>query len=929
MKLLLTMNIPYTRVSGGANKSNRSLAEELASRHHCVRVVVPALTASSLLTHEEFLEELVGQGISVNSNGGIDVFSLNGVEVHAVVDPSQLRSHLEDQIFSFEPDWTLVSSEDSSQNLLAAALAACPSRVVYLAHTPQMFPFGPASLYPGNARTELVGRAIAIVTISKFVADYIRQWTGFQAFVNHPPHFGSGPFSNFGRFDDGYVLMMNACAVKGLSIFIALARTLPHIEFAALPGYGTTKADRAALGQLPNVTLLNNRKNIDDILSQSRVLLMPSLWIEGFGMAVVDAMIRGIPVLASNLGGLVEAKLGTDYLLPVRPIEHFKERLDDNEIMIRVPVVPDQEINPWRDSLQGLLSDRALYERQSRAARDAASSFVNSLSVAPLEEFLINLAAKPGSDHGQLASKLPDPHLQEVDREKTEMIQQITNLTPERRSLLILLLKRDASPDLPILAVSRNQELPLSFSQQRLWFLDQLEPGSASYNVSEALRLKGPLNATALEQSVNEIVRRHEALRTTFASGERGPVQIISQTQPIRLTVVDLGNLHQNEREAQLTALVTREVQRPFDLARGPLFRATLLRLNEQEHILLLMLHHAVVDEWSIGILYEEMGALYEAFCAGQSSPLPELPIQYPDYAVWQREWLRGEVLEELLAYWRERLRGVLPVMELPADRPRPAVQTYRGARQSFVLSKDLAKGLAALSRQEGVTLFMTLLAAFQTLLSRYTKQDDIIVGTDVANRTRIETERLIGFFVNILVMRTDLSGNPTFRELLGRVREVALGAYAHQDLPFEKLVEELRPERDVRRNPLVQVLFVMQNAPRQSLKLPGLTTRSFEISSETSRFDLALFVTEADQSLTGSWVYSTDLFERATVEQMSGHFETLLRSIVAQPNAKLNTLEMLTESEKAQETIQGRRHQEAQIEKLRSTRRKTVLFKQ
>jgi non-ribosomal peptide synthetase component F len=529
----------------------------------------------------------------------------------------------------------------------------------------------------------------------------------------------------------------------------------------------------------------------------------------------------------------------------------------------------------------------------------------------------------------QVASKLPDPHLQEVDREKTDMIQQITNLTPERRSLLILLLKRDASPDLPILAVSRNQELPLSFSQQRLWFLDQLEPGSASYNVSEALRLEGPLNATALEQSVNEIVRRHEALRTTFASGEGGPVQIISETQRIRLIVVDLANLHQNEREAQVTALVTREVQRPFDLVRGPLFRATLLRLNEQEHILLLTLHHAVVDEWSIGILYREMGALYEAFCAGQSSPLPELPIQYPDYAVWQREWLQGEVLERLLAYWRERLRGVLPVIELPADRPRPAAQTYRGARQSFVLSKEMVKGLTALSRQEGVTLFMTMLAAFQTLLSRYTKQDDIIVGTDVANRTRMETERLIGFFVNILVMRTDLSGNPTFRELLGRVREVALGAYAHQDLPFEKLVEELRPERDVSRNPLVQVLFVMQNVPRQSLKLPGLTTSSFEISSATSRFDLALFVTEADQCLTGSWVYRTDLFEGATVEQMSGHFETLLKSIIAQPNAKLNTLEMLTESEKEQETIQGRRHQEAQIEKLRSTRRKTVLFKQ
>jgi glycosyltransferase involved in cell wall biosynthesis len=360
-----------------------------------------------------------------------------------VVDPSRLHSYLVEQIREFTPDWTLVSSEDRSQSLLETALKVQPSRVIYLAHTPQMFPFGPAGLYPGKRRTELIGQASAVVTISRFVADYIQKWTGFESFIHHPPHYGSGPFPQCGRADNGYVLMMNACAVKGISIFVALARALPDIQFAALPGWGTTDADRMALSALPNVNLLENRKNLDDILHRTRALLMPSLWVEGFGMAVVDAMLRGIPVLASNYGGLVEAKLGTDYLLPVHPIERFEDYLDEN--MLPVPLVPKQEIGPWQDALSRLLSDRALHERQSTAAHDAALRFVSRLGVEPFEDFLLRLVAEPKASRRQISVTLKDQGAQGAESGTEGRSEAIADLTPEQQALLILRLRKNAA----------------------------------------------------------------------------------------------------------------------------------------------------------------------------------------------------------------------------------------------------------------------------------------------------------------------------------------------------------------------------------------------------------------------------------------------------------------------------------------------------
>ena len=445
--------------------------------------------------------------------------------------------------------------------------------------------------------------------------------------------------------------------------------------------------------------------------------------------------------------------------------------------------------------------------------------------------------------------------------------------------------------------VSREQPLPLSYAQQRLWFLDQLEPHSSAYNIPGALHLTGRLNIVALEQSLNEVVRRHEALRTTFTLFDEQPVQVITDAQPLKLEIEDLRGLAELEREDFASRLATEEARRPFDLQRGPLLRARLLRLDEEEHVLLCTMHHISSDGWSLAIFVREVAALYEAYCRGASSPLPELLIQYADYAVWQREWLQGEVLEEQLAYWREQLTDAA-ALELPTDRPRPAVLTSHGTMRSFALGKEVTEALKALSQTENVTLFMTLLAAWQILLSHYSGQEDVVVGTPIANRTHAQTEELIGFFVNTLVLRTDLSGEPTFRELLGRVREVCMGAYAHQEVPFERVVEELQPTRDMSRTPLFQVMFALQNVPQGELVLPGLELKVAGSQSETVKFDLSLALTDGEQGLSGSLEFNTDLFDAATIERLANHFQNLLEGIIANPDQQISTLPLLTESE-------------------------------
>jgi amino acid adenylation domain-containing protein len=439
---------------------------------------------------------------------------------------------------------------------------------------------------------------------------------------------------------------------------------------------------------------------------------------------------------------------------------------------------------------------------------------------------------------------------------------------------------------------------PVTFAQQRLLFLHQLDPASTSYSVPWSIRITGSLNAEALERSLNEIVRRHEVLRTTFDVVEGHPVQIVSPWQRVPLVRIDLSGSEHPEREAQAAAIT--EAQTPLDLKSGPLVRTTLLQLGECDFVVLITTHHIAFDGWSRRVLVSELGTLYHAYCNGRPSPLPELPLQYADYAVWQRNYLQGEGLENLLKYWKQQLAGAPTTLDLPTDRPRPAVQSFRGASKSFVFPKSLSDAVARASRQFGTTQFMTLLAAFYVLLTRYSGQDDIMVGAVIANRNRAEVEDLIGLFANTLPLRTRLDGDPSFGEILRRVKDAALGAYAHQDMPFERLVEELRPERSLSYNPLFQVLFSLQSGARRSFELDGLQLQPLGgMVGTTAKFDMSFFILEGADGLSGKVEYNTDLFDADTIDRMLRHYLRLLDTGLADPEKPISRLSLLDDAER------------------------------
>ena len=449
----------------------------------------------------------------------------------------------------------------------------------------------------------------------------------------------------------------------------------------------------------------------------------------------------------------------------------------------------------------------------------------------------------------------------------------------------------------PIQSVERGEPLPLSYAQQRLWFIDQLEPGNVSYNVHGAVQIEGPLDAGELERTLQEIVRRHESLRTRFISVEDGPRQVIEPAIRIALPVTDLTALPVEERASEVRRLGQETILEPFDLSTGPLIRAKLFRLDEERHVLLVVMHHIVSDGWSVGLLEHEVSALYGAFVAGQPSSLPEMPIQYADFSVWQKTYLNRDILEKKVEYWKRQLAG-LETLELPTDLPRPAVRSMRGASVAFDLPTALTGQLKDLARKEAVTLYMLLLAAFQALLFRYTEQTDVAVGSPVAGRTRSETENLIGCFINTLVLRTDLSGDPAFTRLLQSVKEVTLDAFAHQDVPFEKLVELLQPERNLARTPLFEAMFVLQNVPDADLRFGSAKVHLFPLESNTTKFDLTLVMGETASGMTGMLQYSTDLFRVSTIERLVGHYQTLLAGIVSGPQRTISELPLVSQAE-------------------------------
>jgi amino acid adenylation domain-containing protein len=519
------------------------------------------------------------------------------------------------------------------------------------------------------------------------------------------------------------------------------------------------------------------------------------------------------------------------------------------------------------------------------------------MSVAELVSQLKSLDVKLKAEGSRLRIDAPKGVL--TDRMRAELA--------ERKQELLEFLRVSQPQDTFVPPIERRVvegSAPLSFAQERLWFLEQLEPGSAVYNICRGSRLTGQLNVFALEKSLAALLRRHQILRSQFRIIEGRPIQVTAASPEFKLHFTDLRSLKGSTLDYEIRRQIRAEREQRFDFSSGLFLRGALLQIRNNQHILILTTHHIAADAWSMGILTRELWILYDAYANGRPSALQDLAVQYADYAIWQREWLQENVLESQLSYWKEQLKE-LPILHLPTDHLRPVKQSFRGARQPLSLPESLTKAINELSEREGVTQFMTLLAAFQVLLSRYSGQEGVVVGSPIANRSSAQTEGLIGFFVNTLVLRSDCSGNPSFREFLLRVRDVCLSAYAHQDLPFEKLVEELRPERDLSRNPLFQVMFVLQNTPRRLAQPVGLSIERVDVLPATSTFDLSLYLREREGKLIGFFEYNTDLFEPSTIGRMIGHFQTLLEGIAADPEQPISTLPILTESERHQILIE------------------------
>jgi acyl carrier protein len=482
-------------------------------------------------------------------------------------------------------------------------------------------------------------------------------------------------------------------------------------------------------------------------------------------------------------------------------------------------------------------------------------------------------------------------------------------------------------PAAPIRPLARDGRLPLSAGQRRLWFADRLDPGNTVYTCQEAVRLAGPLDVPRLERCLNELVARHEVLRTTFAEIDGMPTQVIAAAQELRIAVTDLAWLDGQEQETEVRRLISEEVAVSFSLTDGPLIRARILQIGTEEHVLILTMHHIITDAWSMAVFIKDMGALYDAHSHASPSPLEPLTVQYADFAAWEHEQLAGAAMDEQLTYWKRQLRGPVPALSLPEDHPGALAQPNNGARQAFTISTALTAALRDLCQGQNVTLFMTLLAAWQTLLHYYSGQDDILVGSPTANRDQQETQELIGFFVNTLVFRADLSGDPAFSEVLGRVRQVALDAYTHRALPFDKLVEESWLERrELDRNPLFRTWFVLQNVPMPALKLGDALMTPLEANTLMAVHDLKLIAVDDPESLECAIDYRTHLFEPATIRRMSALYETLLRNVVAAPDTTLGRLmSLLAEEERSLRDVEARDERELQAQRLKRARRQAI----
>lgn len=887
MKLLLVQPLSYFVSHGGAHKANRMLMEGLSSYGHQCKAIAIAASNDGRNDRDLFLEELREKGLEpVHSHSSADIFNSNGVEVHAVSNALLLYNYIKEVIGQFDPDWVIVS-EDRTYTMLEMTLEAAPDRVILIAHSQATLPFGPESFTHSATNTKIIGKTAGIITVSEYMKSYLKRWGGYDSTVIRFPVYGEGPFEHYSNYDDGYVTMVNPSNIKGISIFIELAKQFGDLPFAAVPTWATSEKDILSLKELPNMTIWNPFENIDDLFKRTKVLIVSSLWGESFGQIIVEAMLRGIPVLASEVGGIPEAKLGVDYVLPISPITKYESNLDLKTIPI--PVIPEQQVSPWITALQRLTTDREHYEQVSIRSKEAAEQFVGQIGIESFEQFFLNAS--------------PKQHLAASQKSATELLK---NISRDKKALLALKLKEKMknSSQEAVLPAPKLDLYPASYSQEQLWFLEQMPNEKPPYNALIACKLTGLLDSDALSKSIREVMRRHEVLRTRFVYQDAALYQLVSDMESVKqLNVIfpEWSKENEADKEAEINNLIRRETEQPFELSKGA-FRTNLIRISSHEHILLIGMHHIICDGWSIDILTNELIACYESYVRGESPTLEKPLVQYKDYAYWQRQKLEGKGVEELKNYWRGQLQGELSIINLPTDYPRPAVQRFKGATESVILPKELLNQLTNFSKNEGVTLYVTLMSLMQTVLYRYTGQETILVGSPVANRDMKEVSNLIGYFTNTIVIKGCFSDEIGFRVLLKQLRDTTMGAFAHKEFPFDKLVELLNPRRDLSYSPVFQAFMTFQSMANHDAehdvgkKMHNLDIQFIGVGQDTSKFDISFYFLEAIDGLHLSIEYDIDLFNRSTIVELMNAFQFVTEQVMDNPDVTVSDLLLMKE---------------------------------
>ncbi|WP_271730047.1 amino acid adenylation domain-containing protein [Aquimarina algiphila] len=876
MKILLTMNLPFTRKYGGANKSNRILAQELAKHNNEVIAITPALAVPSDFTHEEFLEELYSQGIEVSVQTEEYVFEIYGVKVHAIINPEKLVHILKKRIEEFKPDWIFVSTEDPSQSLLKTALETSPNNIIYLCHTHYMLPFGRLSLYPGENRARLIKRVKAIITISDYMKEYVSEYTDVKTFVNHVPHYKN--IERVGSIDNEYVLMINPCAVKGIEILLGLAHTLPQVNFAVVPGWGTTPSDIQKMRNCSNITFLKSTSDLNTLYSKVSILLMPSIWEEGFGISAVDALARGVPVVSSNLGGLREAKLNTNYQINVNPISYFKDELDENNFPI--PVISKQDIGPWKIAVEELLNDPEFYGKESNLSYNKANEFISSINVKPLIDYLYSLSEK------------------EVSKTK------YSSLNEEQKKVLLQKLKdkkkQDLEKEFKVHALTKKDYYEVSYAQMQTLRLHEMTNQHYGSIISNFYLSKGDIDISVVQVAINELLERHEILRTKFIKVKGEFKQSVEDLVKVDFRIEDIQLEQGNDKLETIKDEIEKITNSRFDLTEAPLFRFKIFRIDKDKILFVLAMHHIISDGISLQIFFKEFNLIYKGLLNKKKHALLPLDFQYKDFVQWQMKFIQSDRAKKQKKYWQAKLSEQLPVLNLPIDFPRPYRKTFNGRIKYFNLNKKQIEFIDLLNNKLSSSVFITLLSIIKVLLYKYTSQTDIIIGTPVSGRKVKSLNNQIGYYVNMIPLRTIIDKNDNFIDYLVKVKNECLEAYENDDYPFELLMKDVLSDRDISRSPIFDVMVSMStsNVFDNNNSIDLIDSLSNQVSQGSSH-DLAFIFSKSQDNLIVGITYNTDLFLSEKIDKMGLHLLKIIDEIMDNKEIVLDDIELISKKEK------------------------------